>query len=150
MATAYDAIVIGAGHNGLVAAAYLAKAGRRVLVLERRETVGGILAEQELEPGVKAPALVHTVGRLRGSVVEDLALSAHGLRLIRPSVRAFAPQPDGGFLTLWADPARTADELRHRSKRDAATYPEFDTRVRSIASLLAHLNAVTPPDLEAP
>jgi phytoene dehydrogenase-like protein len=150
MTETHDAVVIGAGHNGLVAAAYLAKAGRRVLVLERRDDIGGILGEHELEPGVKAPAVVHTVGRLRSAVVEDLSLWAHGLRLIRPSVRAFAPQPDGGSVTLWADPARTADELRHRSTRDAAAYPEFDRRVRSIASFLAHLNAATPPDLASP
>jgi phytoene dehydrogenase-like protein len=146
----YDVVVIGAGHNGLVAAGYLAKAGLRVLVAERSDRVGGILAEHELEPGVRAPALVHTVGRLRPSVIRDLSLGAHGLRLIRPGVRAFAPHPDGGSLTLWGDPARTAEELRQRSAADAAEYPRFDARVRSIASFLAHLNAATPPDLDSP
>jgi phytoene dehydrogenase-like protein len=146
----YDAVVVGGGHNGLVAAGYLAKAGLRVDVLERRDRPGGILAEQELEPGVRAPALVHTVGRLRASVIRDLSLTAHGLRLIRPDIRLVAPQPDGTALTLWGDPGRTAEELRARSPRDADAYPEFDRRVRSIASFLAHLNAVTPPELEAP
>jgi len=146
----YDAIVIGAGHNGLVTAAYLAKAGRRVLVLERREKVGGILETVEVAPGIRAPSIAHTVGRLRRSVIEDLGLERHGLLLIDPPVRVFAPQPDGSALTLWADPARTADELRARSPHDADAYPRFDTRVRALASFLAYLFAATPPDVKSP
>jgi phytoene dehydrogenase-like protein len=146
----YDAVVIGAGHNGLVCAAYLAKAGARVLVLERRERVGGILADHELVPGARVPAVAHTVGRLRASVVRDLELGSHGLQLIRPSVRAFAPGADGGGLTLWADPVRTAEELRRRSARDAEAYPRFDRRVRVLASFLAHVAAGPPPDLGSP
>jgi phytoene dehydrogenase-like protein len=149
-AATYDAIVIGAGHNGLVTAAYLAKAGRRVLVLERREKVGGILETVELAPGVKAPGVMHTVGRLRRSVIEDLGLERHGLVLIDPPVRAFAPQPDGSALTLWADPARTAEELGARSAHDADAYPSFDARARALASFLAYLYAATPPDVKSP
>ena len=149
MAT-YHAIVVGGGHNGLVAAAYLAKAGRRVLVLERRERVGGILDTVEIAPGVRAPGIVHTVGRLRRSVIQDLALARHGLSLVTPSVRVFAPDGHGGGVVLWADPARTASELRARSARDANAYPGFDRKVRALASFLAHLNAVTPPDLKSP
>lgn len=149
MAT-YDAIVVGGGHNGLVAAAYLAKAGQRVLVLERRERVGGILDTVEIAPGFRAPGIVHTVGRLRRSVIEDLALARHGLSLVTPPVRAFAPDPNGGGVVLWADAARTAAELRTRSPHDAAAYPGFDRKVRALASFLAHLNAITPPDLKAP
>src|SRR6058998_2222717 len=110
-----DAIVIGAGHNGLVAAAYLAKAGRTVTVLERRERVGGILDTVEIAPGVRAPGIVHTIGRLRRSVIDDLGLVQHGLVTIEPAVRVFAPQPDGPGLTIWADAARTASELREGS-----------------------------------
>jgi phytoene dehydrogenase-like protein len=146
----YDAVVIGAGHNGLVTGAYLARAGRRVLILERRSKVGGILAESELAPGVKVPALVHDVGRLRRSVVRDLGLERHGLRLIRPEVRMFAPDGNGGAITLWGDAARTADGLRPRSPHDAEAYPRFDRRVRSIASFLAYLNAAAPPDVQTP
>ncbi|HZP89457.1 MAG TPA: NAD(P)/FAD-dependent oxidoreductase [Actinomycetota bacterium] len=144
----YDAIVIGAGHNGLVAAAYLAKAGRRVLVLERRERTGGILDTIEIAPGVRAPGIVHTVGRLRKSVIDDLGLVRHGLVLIDPPVRVFAPQPDGSALTLWGDASRTAGELRSRSAHDAEAYPTFDRKVRSLASFLAYLNAATPPDVK--
>jgi phytoene dehydrogenase-like protein len=149
MAT-YDAIVIGGGHNGLVAAAYLGKAGKRVLVLEKREKVGGILDTVEVAPGVKAPGIVHTVGRLRRSVIEDLGLVRHGLVLIEPPVRVFAPQPDGPAVTLWADVHETASGLRERSVKDAAAYPSFDKKVRSLASFLAHINAVTPPDVKSP
>lgn len=150
MRATHDAIVIGGGHNGLVTAAYLARAGRRVIVLERREKVGGILDTMEIAPGVRAPGVAHTVGRLRRSVIEDLGLVRHGLVLIEPAVRVFAPQPDGPPLTLWADPSRTAEELKSRSEPDARPYPRFDRRVRALASFLAYLNAATPPDLKSP
>ncbi len=146
----FEAIVIGGGHNGLVTAAYLAKAGRRVLVLERRERVGGILDTVEIADGVRAPGIVHTVGRLRRSVVSDLGLVRHGLVLIEPPARVFAPQPDGSGLTLWAEASRTASELRARSARDAAAYPAFDRRIRSLASFLSYLHAITPPDVKEP
>jgi phytoene dehydrogenase-like protein len=149
MAT-YDAIVIGGGHNGLVAAAYLGKAGKRVLVLERRERVGGILDTVEVAPGVKAPGIVHTVGRLRRSVIDDLGLLRHGLELIEPPVRVFAPQPDGPAVTLWSDVHKTASGLRERNAADAQAYPTFDKKVRSLSSFVAHLNAATPPDIKSP
>jgi phytoene dehydrogenase-like protein len=145
-----DAVVIGAGHNGLVTAAYLAKARRRVLVLERRERIGGILDTVEIAPGVRAPGIAHTVGRLRRSVIEDLGLARHGLVLIDPSVRVYAPQPDGSALTLWADATRTARELGGRSAHDANAYVGFDRKVRSLASFIAYLNAATPPDVKEP
>ena len=149
MAT-YDAIVIGAGHNGLVAAAYLAKAGRSVLVLERREKVGGILDTVQIAEGFRAPGIVHTVGRFRKSVARDLGLVKHGLETVDPAVRVFAPQPEGPALTLWADAARTAEELGARSSSDARAYPEFDRRIRSLASFLSYLHAITPPDVKDP
>src|SRR5207245_9393596 len=90
--------------------------------------------------GPRRPLVLHAVGRLRASGVRDLALESHGLRLIRPDVRVFAPNPDGGGVTLWADPGRTADELRSRSAEDARAYPQFDRKVRSIASFVARLD----------
>ena len=146
----YDAIVVGAGHNGLVTAAYLARAGVRVLVVERRERVGGIADTVEIAPNVRAPAVAHTVGRLRPSVVRELGLRGHGLSLVAPDVRAFAPQPDGRAITLWADAAATAEGLRGWSGHDAERYAEFDGLVRSIGRFLAELNASTPPDVKSP
>jgi phytoene dehydrogenase-like protein len=146
----FDAVVIGAGHNGLVCAAYLARAGLRVVVLERREVLGGALADSEPAPGYRAPALAHTVGRFRDSVIRDLRLAGHGLRLIRPDVRTFAPQADGRSITLWSDPARTAEELRQWSANDAHVFPQFDRNVRALAGFMAHLHESTPPDLKKP
>jgi phytoene dehydrogenase-like protein len=94
--------------------------------------------------------VAHTAGRLRASVVRDLGLARHGLRFIRPDVRVFAPQPDGRSLTLWSDPARTADEIRAWSATDAFAYPIFDRKVRALASFLAYLQVSTPPDLRSP
>ena len=146
----HDAIVIGAGHNGLITGAYLARAGLRTLILERRDRAGGCLVTGEVAPGVQAPTVAHTVGRLRTSVARDLRLKGHGLRLIRPDIRVFAPQPDGRSITLWGDPLRTAEGLGPWSRRDAEAYPGFDRRVRALASFLAYLHAATPPDLKAP
>ena len=134
----HDVVVIGAGHNGLVAAGYLARAGLRVLVLERSDRPGG------------AARLAGTVGRLRPSVIRHLGLVSHGLGMIRPHVRAFAPGPEGEAVTLWADPGRTADELRARSPGDAEAWPAFDRKIRALASFLAHVAAATPPDLRSP
>lgn len=146
----YDAVVIGAGHNGLVCAGYLAKAGMRVLVLERRDRAGGAADTAEIAPGFRAPVAAHTVGRLRRSVVRDLGLERHGLRLIEPEARAFVPGREGRGLTLWGDPARTAAELAQWSRADAEAWPRFDRKVRALGSFLARLHAETPPDLAAP
>ena len=150
MTASYDAIVVGGGHNGLVTAAYLGKAGLRTLVLERRETTGGAAETSQLAPGVRVPTLAHTVGRLRPSIVRDLGLKSHRLTLVGPDVRVFAPGPDGQAIVLWGDNARTADGLRARSGHDADAYAGFDRLVRSLSGFLAELAGRTPPDIEAP
>jgi len=146
----WDAVVIGGGHNGLITAAYLAKGGLRTLVLERRDRVGGAADTSELGPGIRVPTLAHTVGRLRPSVQRDLDLKRHGLSLMAPDVRVFAPSPDGSAVTLWDDVARTADGLRARSAVDAEGYPRFDRLVRSIGRFLDELGKSAPPDVRAP
>jgi phytoene dehydrogenase-like protein len=145
----YDVVVVGGGHNGLVSAGYLARAGLRVLVLERRDRPGGPADTVDVAPGFRAP-VAHTVGRLRPGVIRDLGLREHGLRMVRPAVRAFVPDPEGGGVTLWSDPARTAEELGTRSPADGASWERFDRKVRALASFLAYLHAMAPPDLGAP
>jgi phytoene dehydrogenase-like protein len=161
--TDWDAIVIGAGHNGLVCAAYLARGGLRTLVVERRDRVGGTLETSDLAPNVRVPTAAHTVGRLRPSVVKDLGLRGHGLALVAPEVRVFAPQPAaspsgksrrragaGQAVVLWADAAQTAAGLAARSEHDAAAYPAFDRRVRELGRFLDSLGRETPPDIRSP
>ena len=149
----YDAIVIGAGHNGLVCAAYLGAAGLRVLVLERRDVVGGMAETAEPWPGVRVPRLAHTVGRFKPSIARELRLRDHGLRLVAPDVRVFAPQPDGRGFALRRDPALTANSLATNDlvgPADAAVYVATDRRLRDLAGALAQVNARTPPDLASP
>ena len=147
----YDAIVVGGGHNGLVTAGYLAKAGLRPIVLERRDRAGGLLASEEVAPGVRAPVAADAVGGLRADVVDDLGLASHGFASVEPDVVAFAPSPDGPGVTLWRDPVRTATELRAGpSPRDAEAFLAFDGRIRALAEFVARLQAAEPPDLGAP
>jgi phytoene dehydrogenase-like protein len=146
----YDAIVIGAGHNGLVTAAYLARAGLRTLVVERRDRVGGAADTSELAPGVRVPTLAHTVGRLRPAVVRELGLRTQRLSLVAPEVRAFAPQPDGRAVTLWSDPSRTSTELRAWSTKDAQAWVGFDDLLRSLGRFVADLASSAPPEIESP
>jgi phytoene dehydrogenase-like protein len=140
---AYDAVIVGAGHNGLVTAAYLAKAGLKTLVLERRDRVGGPLSAEEPIAGL--------VGNLRRDVVAELELRSHGFQAIEADVVAFAPSPDGPGLTLWRDPVRTATELRERpDPRQAEAFLAFDSKVRSLCGFVARMQEAEPPDLQSP
>ncbi|GIW19919.1 MAG: FAD-dependent oxidoreductase [Chloroflexota bacterium] len=145
-----DAVVVGGGHNGLVAAGYLARAGLRVLVLERRPTVGGTVETVTVRRGVRAPAVFPTVGRLRPSIVRDLRLRDHGLRLVAPAASLVAPQPDGPAVVLERDPEATAVRLGAFSAADAAGFLALDRRVRALERVVAALNGTIPPDLREP
>jgi phytoene dehydrogenase-like protein len=146
----YDAIVVGGGHNGLVAAALLAKGGLKPLLLERRDALGGATVTEEIHPGYKVSTVAHLAGPLRLSVLSALGLQKRGLTLIDAEPRVFAPLPDGRGLTLWGDPARTATELRVFSARDAERYPAFHRSLSAVAGLLGRVLDMTPPDVDRP
>lgn len=150
MTAGHDAIVVGAGHNGLVCAAYLARAGLRTLVLERRGSVGGALGTMTLAPGVRGPDLAHSVGRLRPSVVRDLGLRAHRVRLVQPDTRLTLLRAGERPLTVYGDVARTASELGRDSPADEKAYPAFDRQTRALSNVLARIMAMTPPDPARP
>lgn len=146
----HDTIIIGAGHNALVTAFYLAKAGRQPLVLERRAIVGGCATTEEFAPGFRAPTLAHTVGPLRPSIVEDMQLERRGVRFVRPDPRLVALGADGRALVFSTDTARTADAIRAFSAKDAAVYPGFCTTLAKLGAFLAHLLEMAPPSIVAP
>ncbi|MFQ5437064.1 MAG: phytoene desaturase family protein, partial [Anaerolineae bacterium] len=143
----YDAIVIGAGHNGLVAAAYLAKAGYKTLVLEQRDVVGGAAATEEIWPGFKVNTGAADAGLFQDRIVDELDLSKHGLTFHESPVALFAPQPDGSALTLWQDVQKSVAEIGRFSEHDAACYPDFARQVSSLAQVFQAMMTLTPPDL---
>ena len=142
----WDVIVVGGGHNGLVAATYLGRAGLRTLLLEQRQLVGGAVGTSEIAPSARVPTLAHTVGRLTPAVARELGLASHGLRLVQPAALATSVGGDGAPITLWNDPARTAAGLGAVSAADGAAWESFDGEVRALASTLWRLLLMTPPD----
>ena len=145
----HDVIVIGGGHNGLIAAAFLAKAGLKTLVLERMDRVGGCARTGDLAPGFRCPTLAHAAA-IDPAIVRGLALERHGLRIIRPEAQVCAPTADGRALVLWADARRAIDEVRAFSTADADRYPRFLSSFAAIARVLRRVCEMTPPALDDP
>ena len=143
-------IVIGAGHNGLVAACYLAKAGFKPLVLERREIAGGACVTEEFHPGFRCSTLVNSIGPLLPQVLKDLQLERHGLEFINPEVRVTALNPEGPAVSLYRDQKRTGRELAAISAKDSERYAEFISTFERIGGALRPLMTMTPPNLDAP
>jgi phytoene dehydrogenase-like protein len=150
MAETRDVIIIGAGHNGLVTAFYLANAGLKPLVLERRPQAGGCAITNEFHPGFRCSTLAHTTGPVRAEIVSDMNLVAHGLKTYTPDVRVLSLSPDGHHLSLYSDSGRTQQEIAKYSTKEAANYAEFQKALASIAVVVDHLLRMTPPDIDAP
>jgi phytoene dehydrogenase-like protein len=145
----HDVVIIGAGANGLVAAAFLAKAGLKPLVLERSEQLGGCAITSEIAPGFRCPTLSHAAA-LDPAIVRALDLTRHGLMILRPRAHATAPTLDGRALVLWADAVHAAAEIAKFSARDAERYPRFLESFARIAGVLRSMSAMQAPSLDEP
>ncbi len=143
-----DVGVIGAGHNGLVAAAYLARAGLATLVLERRDEIGGAAVTGEICPGFRCPTLAHDLSGFSAAVARELELGRFGVEPIRPEVDLFAPAPDGSDVLLWPDLARTVEQLGRRAPADARRYGEFHRTLAVLRPFVRSVLERTPPALD--
>jgi phytoene dehydrogenase-like protein len=141
----YDAIVIGGGHNGLTAAAYLARAGRKVLVLERRPVLGGAAVTEEVFPGFRFSVCSYVVSLLRPEIIRDLDLPRHGLEIL-PLDGTFTPMPNGDYLWRVNDHAKTRREIARHSRLDAEAYDEYGKAMVEMARFVKPILNMTPPD----
>jgi phytoene dehydrogenase-like protein len=145
MAETWDAIVIGAGHNGLVCAAYLARAGLRVLVLERRDVIGGACVTEEVWPGYRVSTASYVMSLLQPRIIKDLELRKFGFEVL-PTDHLFVPFPDGRSFVYWDDLKKTCAEIARFSRKDAETYPVFEAFLHDAAAFVRELLWVTPPN----
>ena len=141
----YDAIVIGGGHNGLVNAAYLARAGKRVLVLERRDRVGGAAVSEQVFPGFTFSVYSYVVSLLRPEIIRDLDLARHGLQIL-PLESTVTPMPNGDYLGQWSDHDQNRRELYRHSPRDAEAYDEYGHLMHHMAQAVKPIIGMVPPD----
>jgi phytoene dehydrogenase-like protein len=144
MAQRYDAIVIGGGHNGLVHAAYLAKAGKKVVVLERRHVLGGAAVTEEVFPGFKFSVFSYVVSLLRPEIIRDLELPKHGLEIL-PLDGTFTPL-EGDYLWRMDDHGRSIREIARHSRTDAETYEEFGRAMQALCRFVRPILSMLPPD----
>ena len=141
----WDAVIVGGGHNGLTCAAYLARAGRKVLVLERRHLLGGAAVTEEVYPGFKYSACSYVISLLRPWILRDLDLPRHGLQIL-PLESTFTPHPDGSYLLRDGDPERTRRRIARYSPRDAEIYPEFGQAMGELGRLVKPMIDAPAPD----
>jgi len=142
----HDVIVIGGGHNGLVCAAYLGRAGLKTLVLERRHLLGGAAVTEEVWPGFKVSTASYVVSLLSPRIVQELELQRYGYHVYPLDPAYFAPFPDGSGFLLWEDSRRAAEEIGKINKRDGAAYPEYSRALDELANLVRPLLYKVPPD----
>jgi phytoene dehydrogenase-like protein len=147
-----DIVIIGGGHNGLVCAFYLAKAGFKPLVLEARDQVGGCAVTEEMAPGFRCSTLSHSTGPLRDDVARDMRLQSHGLKIAKPKdgLRLVAPSPDGRAISIYDDAKKSAESISGISQKDAKAYVEFQRVLAKVSAVMSPLMRMTPPSLDAP
>jgi len=144
----YDAVVVGGGHNGLTAAAYLARAGLTTLVLERRDIVGGCCVTEEIAPGCRVSTTSYIASMLRPEVISDLHLADYGLRMVPCDPAIQVPFPDGHVVPWWADRERAKAEFKKISAKDAETFIQVDDRLKKLARYLQPFFMEPPPEID--
>ena len=143
-------VVIGAGHNGLITAFYLAKAGYKPIVLDRREMVGGAAVTEEFHPGFKCSTLAHAMGPLAPELLRAMKLKRHGVEWIQADPAVTALHPDGRHLPLYANTKKSAQAIANFSEKDAQHYPEFQRTLQQVAGVLARTLTIAPPEIDSP